>query len=67
MYLFCYVCYPCRYHLFGFDGAKVRRFLHLGKHFCKIVCANGNLVDMGQIIVFYLIFYGFLLKLAVIS
>jgi hypothetical protein len=57
----------CRNPLFGFDGAKLRRFWVLTKHLCGIVCANSPFFDEGQQIGVYSFFYSFLLKYAVIS
>jgi hypothetical protein len=53
--------------LFGFDGAKVRRFLVPRKHLRSFVRANSPFVDKGQIIGGYLFFYDFSVKRAVVS
>jgi hypothetical protein len=45
----------CRNHLFGFDGAKLRRFWVLAKLLREIVRANNPFFDEGQQIAVYLI------------
>ena len=65
--IICVFVILCRNPLFGFDGAKVRRFLLSAKLFQKIVCANSRIVDQSQRIAHYSFFYCFSLKHAVIS
>jgi len=60
-------CYPCRNPLFGFDGAKLRRFSGVTKHLCEIVCANSRFFDVCQIIGVYLNFSCFYHKNVVFS
>ena len=49
----------CRNPLFGFDGAKLRRFWVLTKHLRGIVCANSRFFDEGQQIAVYSFFLRF--------
>ena len=52
----------CRNPLFGFDGAKLRRFWVLAKYSHGIVCANSRFFDEGQQIAVYSFFLQFFCK-----